>query len=240
MARKIQILDFSRWDLQWNVGKEWSFLNSTFTMHPAGNAKLKLGVLSLWMTLPAATDSSVKFPASSSAVTPTTTIAGSTKVFQKSWKNYVFSWRLPQDSGKTCMHQQWHTRYFYDKVSNICRPFNYSGCEGNSNNFDSLYACQHTCTTTSGGGLPHNSQASRQPNDLIEKCQMPRDQGKCHLGNLHHPPVKPQCLKSTKECLVVFIYLVSIFEDFQCLSIFRTIFVFRGIFGCFSCNSFWS
>ena len=131
------------------------------------------------------------------------------------------------------MHQQWHTRYFYDKVSNICRPFNYSGCEGNSNNFDSLYACQHTCTTTSGGGLPHNSQASRQPNDLIEKCQMPRDQGKCHLGNLHHPPVKPPCLKSTKECLVVFI-LISIFEDFQCLSIFRTIF---GIF-CISGN-FW-
>ena len=45
-------------------------------MHPAGNAKLKLGVLCLWMTLPAATDSSVKFLASSSAVTRTTTIAG--------------------------------------------------------------------------------------------------------------------------------------------------------------------
>ena len=79
------------------------------------------------------------------------------------------------------MHQQWHTRYSYDKVSNICRPFNYSGCEGNSNNFDSLYACQHTCKVA----LPHNSPARRQPNDLIEKCQMPRDHGKCHLGNLH-------------------------------------------------------
>ena len=45
-------------------------------MHPAENAKVKLGVLCLWMTLPAATDSSVKFLASSSAVTPTITIAG--------------------------------------------------------------------------------------------------------------------------------------------------------------------
>ena len=85
------------------------------------------------------------------------------------------------------MHQQWHTRYSYDKVSNICRPFNYSGCEGNSNNFDSLYACQHTCVAllSSSYSSSHNSPARRQPNDLIEKCQMPRDHGKCHLGNLH-------------------------------------------------------
>ena len=160
-------------------------------MHPVGNAKLKLGVLYPWMTLPAATDSSVKFLASSSAVTPTITIAGiqafyeekSLKHFKlkKAFFNWVHLHRLSQDPGATCMHQQWHTRYSYDKVSNICRPFNYSGCEGNSNNFDSLYACQHTCKVA----LPHNSPARRQPNDLIEKCQMPRDHGKCHLGNLH-------------------------------------------------------
>ena len=58
-------------------------------MHPAGNAKLKLGVLYPWMTLPAATDSSVKFLASSSAVTPTITIAG-IQVFyeEKSLKHF--------------------------------------------------------------------------------------------------------------------------------------------------------
>ena len=100
---------------------------------------------------------------------------------KKAFFNWVHLHRLSQDPGATCMHQQWHTRYSYDKVSNICRPFNYSGCEGNSNNFDSLYACQHTCKVA----LPHNSPARRQPNDLIEKCQMPRDHGKCHLGNLH-------------------------------------------------------
>ena len=52
-------------------------------MHPAGNAKLKLGVLYPWMTLPAATDSSVKFLASSSAVTPTITIAGIQAFFEE-------------------------------------------------------------------------------------------------------------------------------------------------------------
>ncbi|VDP18844.1 unnamed protein product [Soboliphyme baturini] len=37
------------------------------------------------------------------------------------------------------------TRYFYDKTINSCVVFNYTGCGGNGNNFDSILECQKMC-----------------------------------------------------------------------------------------------
>ncbi|CAI5451245.1 unnamed protein product [Caenorhabditis angaria] len=41
--------------------------------------------------------------------------------------------------------QEAHLRYFYDRMSDSCRLFEYSGCDGNANNFGSLEDCQRLC-----------------------------------------------------------------------------------------------
>ncbi|CAJ0573076.1 unnamed protein product, partial [Mesorhabditis spiculigera] len=38
-----------------------------------------------------------------------------------------------------------HSRYFYDRNTDTCQPFYYSGCKGNANNFLSLDDCQRLC-----------------------------------------------------------------------------------------------
>lgn len=53
------------------------------------------------------------------------------------------SWCLtPADKG-LCRANE--TRFFYDAVTAKCRPFNYSGCGGNENNFASKRACVRAC-----------------------------------------------------------------------------------------------
>ena len=42
------------------------------------------------------------------------------------------------------------TRWFYNSASNDCEPFDYSGCEGNGNNFDSKDDCENDCKVQSG------------------------------------------------------------------------------------------
>ncbi|ULT92782.1 hypothetical protein L3Y34_010106 [Caenorhabditis briggsae] len=41
--------------------------------------------------------------------------------------------------------QEAHLRYYYDRVTDSCRLFEYSGCDGNANNFGSLVDCQRLC-----------------------------------------------------------------------------------------------
>ncbi|KAK6102220.1 Kunitz/Bovine pancreatic trypsin inhibitor domain family protein [Brugia pahangi] len=36
-------------------------------------------------------------------------------------------------------------RYWYDAVNHACQIFNYTGCQGNDNNFETLLECQNTC-----------------------------------------------------------------------------------------------
>lgn len=38
-----------------------------------------------------------------------------------------------------------HLRYYYDRVTDSCRLFEYSGCDGNANNFGSIDDCQRLC-----------------------------------------------------------------------------------------------
>ena len=37
------------------------------------------------------------------------------------------------------------TRYFYDSITATCKSFQYSGCYGNSNNFETIDECEITC-----------------------------------------------------------------------------------------------
>ena len=37
------------------------------------------------------------------------------------------------------------TKFYYSEVSGFCEPFNYGGCGGNSNKFDSKRECMEQC-----------------------------------------------------------------------------------------------
>ncbi|CAH0551174.1 unnamed protein product, partial [Brassicogethes aeneus] len=55
-------------------------------------------------------------------------------------------------------------RYYYDQDSKQCKEFNYGGCKGNSNNFQTLKACNQQCT-----------KSDRKK----DHCSLPRAQGNC-------------------------------------------------------------
>jgi hypothetical protein len=39
-----------------------------------------------------------------------------------------------------------NTKFYYDKVHEACLPFEYGGCRGNENNFDSKQKCEDFCS----------------------------------------------------------------------------------------------
>lgn len=51
--------------------------------------------------------------------------------------------------------------WYFDKASGECQSFNYSGCSGNANNFNSKEACDKRCATTTNS------------------CNLKMDRGKC-------------------------------------------------------------
>ena len=57
---------------------------------------------------------------------------------------------MPKDVGINCDEEDSSTRYYYNKQSKTCLPFNYGGCGGNENNFENVYDCHEAC----GGGEP--------------------------------------------------------------------------------------
>lgn len=68
---------------------------------------------------------------------------------------YGPSWCLtPADRG-LCHADE--SRFYYNSVIGKCRPFKYSGCGGNENNFTSKKACLKACKRGIEDILPINS-----------------------------------------------------------------------------------
>ncbi|CAF1118797.1 unnamed protein product [Adineta ricciae] len=50
--------------------------------------------------------------------------------------------KLPKNVG---LCRQSKLRFYYNSIACKCRPFIYTGCRGNKNNFRSIAACEKTC-----------------------------------------------------------------------------------------------
>ncbi|EPB71358.1 Kunitz/Bovine pancreatic trypsin inhibitor domain protein [Ancylostoma ceylanicum] len=72
-----------------------------------------------------------------------------------------------------------HLRYYYDRDSDSCRLFYYTGCKGNNNNFGSLIDCQRLCVLEGQRPQPEG-RSSTPPPAALRPGQCP--DGKAPLG----------------------------------------------------------
>lgn len=76
---------------------------------------------------------------------------------------------VPSDRG-TCGKRM--EKWYFDKSMQKCLPFEYSGCGGNKNRFESMDECSDSCQLAGlegGGG-----------DDMVMKCQQPALEGTCN------------------------------------------------------------
>lgn len=125
---------------------------------------------------------------------------------------------LKSDSGKC---HGYFERYFYNNTAKTCQMFIYGGCQGNENNFESLYECDQKCPTNK---KPEEIIDDKQPTDVFDKqtCKLEKDSGPCFAyfemwyfnidknkcekfvyggckGNGNRFPTEQQCLNSCKD-----------------------------------------
>ena len=48
-------------------------------------------------------------------------------------------------------------QFFFDRKTSSCKPFNYRGCGGNTNRFDSYAQCERVCVQKSNTGQFQNT-----------------------------------------------------------------------------------
>ncbi|XP_029789149.1 tissue factor pathway inhibitor [Suricata suricatta] len=118
---------------------------------------------------------------------------------------YGPSWCLtPADRG---LCQANVSRFYYNSVIGKCRPFNYSGCGGNENNFTSKSECLRTCKRgfiqrTSKGGLIKTKRKRRKQTVKIGYEKIFEDTETLHRKLLYLPPPPappPQPYPTTPE-----------------------------------------
>ncbi|KRZ12822.1 Papilin [Trichinella zimbabwensis] len=100
-----------------------------------------------------------------STIPPTTTKSSTTKIPTVLSLNRCFH---PLDAGTCGKNIQ---RWYYDDVEEKCKPFVYTGCGGNGNNFATKEDCNQNCPTETTTQMPRNP------------CMHPKDPGPC---NEHH------------------------------------------------------
>ncbi|XP_037086585.1 papilin-like [Pollicipes pollicipes] len=81
------------------------------------------------------------------------------------------------------------TRYYFDDTSKRCQQFIYSGCGGNSNNFETRSECEGSCPATPGPG------PGPGPTPSEELCRLPAEAGPCFaaLPRFYYDPSRRAC-----------------------------------------------
>ncbi|CAD5222287.1 unnamed protein product [Bursaphelenchus xylophilus] len=85
-----------------------------------------------------------------------------------------YSCSIPRDSGRSCAPGN-TTKWYFDVGLQSCRPFDYSGCDGNSNRFNSKRECEVYCGVV---GCPHGGQVLLDPDKKPLICG-PESANKC-------------------------------------------------------------
>uniref|UniRef100_A0A674HV33 BPTI/Kunitz inhibitor domain-containing protein n=1 Tax=Taeniopygia guttata TaxID=59729 RepID=A0A674HV33_TAEGU len=81
---------------------------------------------------------------------------------------------LPLDEGQC---QRYTLRWYYNQRVSQCRPFVYSGCQGNLNRFDSKEECELHCRQRPGAGTELGTAAGTSSTPTL--CRGP---GSAELG----------------------------------------------------------
>ena len=55
------------------------------------------------------------------------------------------------------------TRFYFQPLTGTCQPFQYSGCQGNENNFHSLEECHHFCKDVISAEVSPASSSTSTP-----------------------------------------------------------------------------
>jgi len=79
---------------------------------------------------------------------------------------------LPKKKGRCNLNIQ---KYYFDSELGTCKPFLYGGCQGNSNNFDTLAECLSRCS--------------------FDTCDLPKDEGPCNITTTkwYYNQIRGQC-----------------------------------------------
>jgi len=94
---------------------------------------------------------------------------GETETLTPDPRDSVDVCQLPVDGG-ICRGS--FPRFYFDTEANKCRLFNWGGCGGNGNNFESALQCDKIC--------PPQTSSTRPPiSGLTDRCNLPRKEGNC-------------------------------------------------------------
>uniref|UniRef100_A0A914DYU3 BPTI/Kunitz inhibitor domain-containing protein n=1 Tax=Acrobeloides nanus TaxID=290746 RepID=A0A914DYU3_9BILA len=99
-----------------------------------------------------------------------------------------------KNSGDTSCGEPGGLKFFYDKVTKHCQPFQYAGCGGSLNRFDSAKECREKCTN-----VPEEEETSGGHGTLIHvpKCST----GVRAATDANIQPLKCDACPSGHECL---------------------------------------
>lgn len=80
---------------------------------------------------------------------------------QKKKKILAWTCTLNRQPGTSCVTST--VRWFFDPTSKSCQTFQYMGCDGNSNNFQTKQQCEQFCGV---GGCPYGGEPYTDPNTM--------------------------------------------------------------------------
>merc|ERR1712142_153615 len=106
------------------------------------------------------------------------------------WADEVNKCELALDPGP-CLASV--PKWYYNKDTKSCEEFQYGGCQGNENKFDSERECYNECgdglssqpSSSSSSRQPSSSSSNREPSsssssdNINAECRLPKDAGPC-------------------------------------------------------------